>query len=36
MDMVCVKGDDSNHDFDNDPIKIIEENGWLKADNTTL
>ena len=36
MDMVCVRGDSSNHDFSNDPIKIIQDGEWLKADNTTL
>ncbi|WP_296114774.1 aminoacyl-histidine dipeptidase [uncultured Anaerococcus sp.] len=36
MDMVCVKDDDSDHDFEKDPIKLIEEDGWIKADGTTL
>lgn len=36
MDMVCVKTSDSNHDFLNDPIEIIEENWFLKAKDTSL
>lgn len=36
MDMVCVKEDDSDHDFFKDPIKLIEEDGWVRADGTTL
>ena len=36
MDMVCVKEDDSDHNFETDPIKLIEEDGWVKADKTTL
>lgn len=36
MDMVCVKDDDSDHGFEKDPIKLIEEDGWIKADGTTL
>ncbi len=36
MDMVCVKEDWSKHNFDTDPIEVIEENGWLKANGTTL
>lgn len=36
MDMVCVKEDDSDHDFEKDPIKLILEDGWLTADGTTL
>lgn len=36
MDMVCEKNKDSNHDFDRDPLILIEEDGWLKAKGTTL
>ena len=36
MDMVCQKDEDSNHDFLKDGIEIIEENGYLKANKTTL
>ena len=36
LDMVAEKNKDSNHDFDNDPISLIEKDGILYADNTTL
>ena len=36
MDMVCVKEEGSDHDFEKDPIKLLEEDGWLTADGTTL
>jgi dipeptidase D len=36
MDMVCEKTRDSNHDFTRDPIHIIRDGDWLKADHTTL
>jgi dipeptidase D len=36
VDMVCEKNKDTQHDFDNDPIKLIRSNGWLKAEGTTL
>lgn len=36
VDMVCEKNKSTQHDFDNDPIKLINENGWIKADGTTL
>ena len=36
MDMVCVKDKNSNHDFDKDPIEVIERDGWLFANGTTL
>ncbi len=35
-DMVCEKNSDSTHDFEKDPIKVTEENGWLIAKETTL
>ena len=36
MDMVCEKSPDSAHDFDKDPIRLIYDGDWLRADNTTL
>jgi len=36
MDMVCEKTTDSKHDFSKDPIKIIEEGDWVRAESTTL
>lgn len=36
MDMVCVKTDDSNHNFDTDPIEMIVEGDVMRANNTTL
>ena len=36
MDMVCEKTPDSNHNFDTDPIELIVEDGYVRADNTTL
>ena len=36
MDMVCVKEDDSDHDFDKDPIKLLIDGDWVTADGTTL
>ncbi|AQQ10043.1 Cytosol non-specific dipeptidase [Sedimentisphaera cyanobacteriorum] len=35
-DMVCEKTPDTEHDFFNDPIEVIEEGGWLRANGTTL
>lgn len=35
LDMVCEK-DDIEFDFKKDPIEVIEENGYLKANHTTL
>jgi len=35
-DMVCQKTPQSNHNFDTDPIVPIIDNGWIRADNTTL
>ena len=34
--MVCVKSDDSNHNFDTDPIQMIVDGDYIKANNTTL
>jgi len=36
LDMVCEKNEDTAHDFDNDPIRLIRDGDWLKADGTTL
>jgi len=36
VDMVCVKTDDSEHDFEKDPIALIADGDWLHADRTTL
>ncbi|EKE29843.1 MAG: hypothetical protein ACD_2C00088G0008 [uncultured bacterium (gcode 4)] len=36
MDMVCVKTEESNHDFEKDALEIYEEDGFLKAKDTTL
>lgn len=36
LDMVAEKNKDSDHDFENDPIKLVEKDGMLWADNTTL
>jgi len=36
MDMVCEKNRDKEHDFEKDPIALLIEDGWLKADGTTL
>ncbi len=36
LDMVCEKNADSTHDFLRDPISLIEQDGWIRADGTTL
>lgn len=36
FDMVCQKTPDSKHDFTRDPIRILRDGDWLKADKTTL
>jgi len=36
VDMVCEKTPASKHDFSKDPIEIIERDGWVCADGTTL
>ncbi len=36
LDMVCVKRNDKKHDFARDPITLVHEDGWVKADGTTL
>ncbi len=34
--MVCEKNKNTKHDFENDPIKLLREDGWITADGTTL
>ncbi len=36
LDMVCEKNKGTEHDFENDPIKMLVEDGWVTADGTTL
>ena len=36
QDMVCEKSPDSNHDFEKDPVRLVFDGDWLKADKTTL
>lgn len=36
VDMVCVKTEESGHDFEKDPIELIVENDWIRADGTSL
>lgn len=36
LDMVPQKNSDTNHDFLKDPIKTYIEDGWVKAEGTTL
>lgn len=36
MDMVCEKNSDSKHDFQKDPITLVNDGIWLNAKETTL
>jgi dipeptidase D len=36
VDMVCEKTPGSTHDFMRDPIRLVREGDWLRADGTTL
>lgn len=36
VDMVCEKNKGTQHDFDNDPLKLKREGDWIKAEGTTL
>ncbi len=36
MDMVCQKTFESTHDFTKDPIQLIREGDWIRANDTTL
>lgn len=36
LDMVTVKTAEKEHDFSRDPLSLVVEEGWLRADRTTL
>jgi len=36
LDMVCEKNEGTAHDFDTDPIKVVRDGDWLRAEGTTL
>ena len=36
LDMVCEKNEGTQHNFDTDPIRLVRDGDWLKADGTTL
>ena len=36
VDMVCEKEETSTHDFSKDPIKLVEKDGWIFGDDTSL
>ena len=36
LDMVCEKNEGTVHNFDTDPIRLVLDGDWLKADGTTL
>lgn len=36
VDMVCEKNKGTDHDFENDPLKIIRDGDWITAEGTTL
>ncbi|HRJ56488.1 MAG TPA: M20/M25/M40 family metallo-hydrolase, partial [Anaerolineales bacterium] len=36
MDMVWQKTNESTHDFEHDPIQLIREGDWIRANGTTL
>ncbi len=36
LDMVPQKNEGTDHDFEKDPIETLIEDGWVKANNTTL
>ncbi|MCT4634171.1 MAG: aminoacyl-histidine dipeptidase [Firmicutes bacterium] len=36
MDMVCEKNNDKLHDFEKDPIELIVDDGYIRANDTTL
>jgi dipeptidase D len=36
LDMVCEKNEGTAHNFDCDPIRLVRDGDWLKADGTTL
>lgn len=36
LDMVCEKNSNTEHDFEKDPLKLYEKDGWITAEGTTL
>ena len=36
LDMVCEKNKGTAHDFSKDPIKLVRDGDWVRADGTTL
>ena len=36
LDMVCEKNEGTAHNFDTDPIRLVRDGDWLKANGTTL
>ncbi len=36
VDMVCEKNKGTEHDFENDPLTLIKEGEWIRANGTTL
>ncbi len=36
VDMVCEKNKGTEHDFENDPIKLVKDGDWIRAEGTTL
>jgi len=36
LDMVCEKDRDSGHDFTRDPIRLVRDGAWVRAQGTTL
>jgi dipeptidase D len=36
MDMVCEQNEGTGHDFRKDPIRLVRDNGWIRAGGTTL
>ncbi len=36
LDMVCEKNEDTDFNFDTDPIRLVRKEDWLYADGTTL
>jgi len=36
VDMVCEKNNETQHDFENDPIKLVRDGDWITAEGTTL
>jgi dipeptidase D len=36
VDMVCEKNKGTEHDFENDPIQLVREGDWIRANGTTL